>query len=298
MEKVCNAAALAITAVVLLQAQQPVEFEVASVKQDKTISWVRRPWSPNFDCEPIAKCGVSGNRFVEKFASLDDLLMDAYKVRRHQIVNAPAWADTGQDVYDVDARAAGQTLPLDQARLMLQALLADRFQLKIHHETRELPVYALVAGKGGSKLTPSDKPCDLPGLQVQPRDGKSGDKTANKNPDPEQSALMGIQAWTHMPEMLEGRLDRPVVDKTGYDAPTYCMPTGDAALVTLILQLGPGGGAGRGGDPQNRTAIPDADSTGPSIFTAVEDLWGLKLEAQKAPVDVIVIDHVERPSDN
>lgn len=297
MKAIISVVACTIAGAILAQA--PLAFEVASVKQDKKYSWVRRPWSPNVDCGPIAKCGVSGNRFVEEFASLDDLIMDAYKVRRYQIVNAPSWADTGQDVYDIDARAAGETLTLDQARVMLQTLLADRFQLKVHHETRDLPVYALVTGKGGSKLTASETPCNLPGFQTQRPDSKGGTKAGDKNADPKinPSELMGIQAWIHTPEMLEGRLDRPVVDKTGYDAPTYCTASGDAALVTLIMQLGPGGG-GRGGDPQNRTAIPDADSAGPSIFSAVEDLWGLKLEAQKAPVDVIVIDKVERPSEN
>ncbi len=68
--------------------------------------------------------------------------------------------------------------------------------------------------------------------------------------------------------------------------------------MVVLMEAGPGGGAGRGGDPQNRTAIPDADSAGPSIFTAVEEKWGLKLESQKAAVDVLVIDRVERPSEN
>lgn len=278
-----------------LLAQGPLAFEVASVKQDKTYSWIRRPWSPKVDCGPIAKCGVTGNRFVEMFASLDDLLMDAYKVRRYQIIDAPSWADTGQNVYDVDARAAGETLTLDQARLMLQTLLADRFQLKVHHEIRELPVYALVPAKGGSKLTGSQTPCNLPGFVSQRRDGKASDKNADEGIPAAES--MGIQAWIHVPEMLGDRLDRPVVDQTGFDAPAYCTASGDAALITLSRQLGPGGG-GRGGDPQNRTALPDADSTDPSVFSAVEDLWGLKLEARKAAVDVIVIDRVERPSEN
>ncbi len=138
-------------------------FEVASIKQNTRYSWVRRPWSPNVDCAPIGHCGVSGNRFTEEFASLDDLIMDAFGVKRYQIVNLPSWGDTGKDVYDVEARAAeGQTLSLAEARRMLQTLLAERFQLKVHHEMRELPVYALVKGKGAPKLKPTDKQCAFP----------------------------------------------------------------------------------------------------------------------------------------
>ncbi len=68
--------------------------------------------------------------------------------------------------------------------------------------------------------------------------------------------------------------------------------------MVLIMSMGPGGGAGRGGDPQNRTTIPEADSVAPSVFVAVEEKWGLKLEPQKSSADVLVIDRVERPSEN
>ena len=145
------------------QSQTPPAFEVASVKEDKSHQWVRRPWSPNVDCGPVAKCGLFGNRFSDQVASLDDLLMDAYSVKRFQISGLPAWGDTGTDVYDVEATIGGDRAPtLDEARVMLQTLLAERFQLKIHRETRELPVYALVVAKNGPKLKPSDTPCNFP----------------------------------------------------------------------------------------------------------------------------------------
>jgi uncharacterized protein (TIGR03435 family) len=277
-------------------------FEVASVKPDKRISWVRRPWTPDVNCAGIGHCGVSGNRFIEDYASLDDLIMDAYRVRRYQIVNAPSWADTGQDVYQIEAKAAGDSLTLDQARLMLQNLLKDRFQLKIHHETRDLPVYALMPGKNGTKLVPSQKACAIPGLMQQGTADKGGAKQGDKAPaagapEDRDDALSMIQSWAIIPELLAGRLDRPVVDKTGFEAPSYCLADGNDALMSLLMKLGPGGG-GRGGDPQNRTAVPDADSTAPSIFSLTEELWGLKLDAQKSAADVLVIDHVERPSEN
>ncbi len=180
--------AAVIVVLVKAQTEAPPTFEVASVRQDKRYSWVRRPWSANVDCGPIAKCGLLGNRFNEEFASLDDLIMDAYKVKRFQIAGLPSWGDTGQDVYDVEAKVEGDHPTLDQARRMLQTLLADRFQLKLHHEQRELPVYALVPGKNGSKLVPTEKPCMLPG-------GRGGDTGGD---------LSLIQQWAIVPEILSG----------------------------------------------------------------------------------------------
>jgi uncharacterized protein (TIGR03435 family) len=298
------------------QSAPPPSFDVASVRQDTRHSWVRRPWTPNIDCAPIGQCGVSGSRFTEEFASLDDLIMDAYKVKRYQIANLPKWGDTGQDVYDIDARVEGDRTPtLDEARQMLQTLLADRFQLKLHHETRELPVYALVVGKNGPKLAPRRDPCTLPGLVVRDgpgrggntggderggagagRDAKDGDKKGGDKGGGGKD-LGFIQTWAIIPEILSGMTDRPVIDRTGLEEPAYCTLDGQDPLMTVIMQVGPLGG-GRGGDPENRTAIPDPGSTGASIFTAVEEKWGLKLEPQKAPVDVLVIDRVERPSEN
>jgi hypothetical protein len=154
---------------------------------------------------------------------------------------------------------------LDQARRMLQA--------------RDLRVYALVVGKNGPKLKPRQENCSMRGMVV--RDGAgSGGKEGNKCGSGVDLGF--IQWWAFIREMLSGRADRPVIDKTGFEAQR----------------------AGRGGHPQNQTAIPDPDSTRASAFTAVEEKWGLKLEPQKAPVDVLAIDrapqppHVERPSGN
>ena len=97
--------------------------------------------------------------------------MDAYQVRRFQLVGLPDWGDSGKDVYDVAARfPEGRAPSLEIARRMLQTLLAERFQLKLHRETRELPVYALVAGKGGPKLKPAaaGQACDGDALADDP----------------------------------------------------------------------------------------------------------------------------------
>jgi len=283
------------------QSEAPPAFEVASVRLHPIpAGMMRRPWSPNIDCGPIAQCGLSGNRFNE-VASLTDLIMDAYKVKRFQISGLPSWGDSGRDVYDVAATMPeGGTPTLDQARRMLQTLLADRFQLKIHHESKELPVYALVIGKNGPKLKATTVACGLPeigggGGRGGAKGGDGGSKGGGNGRGG--GALTLLQSWALMPEMLSMFADRPVIDKTGLEAPAYCTLDGLDPLFSVIMLVGPGAGGGRGGD-QARTAIPDADSAGASIFTAVEEKWGLKLEPQKAPVDVLAIDHVERPSEN
>jgi uncharacterized protein (TIGR03435 family) len=283
-------------------AQTQPSFEVASVRQHPIpVGMMRRPWSPNIDCGPIAQCGLSGNRFNE-VASLVDLIMDAYKVKRFQISGLPSWGDSGHDVYDIAATMPeGGTPTLDQARRMLQTLLADRFQLKIHHESKELPVYALVIGKNGSKLKPTAVACGLPEAydgSVSRAGVKLGDVGAKGGGGRGGEALTLLNSWALMPEMLSMFADRPVIDKTGLDAAAYCTLDGMDPLFSVIMQVGPGaGGGGRGGE-QARTTIPDADSNGASIFTVIEEKWGMKLEPQKAPVDVLAIDHVERPSEN
>jgi uncharacterized protein (TIGR03435 family) len=285
------------------QSEAPPAFEVASVRQHPIpVGMMRRPWSPNIDCGPIAQCGLSGNRFNE-VASLTDLIMDAFKVKRFQIAGLPSWGDSGRDVYDIAATMPeGGTPTLDQARRMLQTLLADRFQLKLHHETKDLPVYGLVIAKNGPKLKPTTVACGLP----EAPGGGGGGRGASKGGDGggggggghSAGALTLLNSWALMPEMLSMFADRPVVDKTGLQEPAYCTLDGQDPLFSVIMLVGPGaGGGGRGGE-QARTAIPDADSSGASIFTAVEEKWGLKLEPQKAPVDLLVIDHVERPSEN
>jgi uncharacterized protein (TIGR03435 family) len=280
------------------QSAMPPAFEVASVKQDTRHSFVRRPWSPNIDCGPIAKCGIIGDRFNDEFASLTDLIMDAYKVRRYQVLGLPDWGDTGHDVYDVEAKIGSSEAPtLDQARLMLQTLLTERFQLKIHHETRELPVYALVVTKNGPKLAPTDKVCAPPAPPGSASAGRGGKNSDDANAP--RRSLSLLESWVLIPERLAGRAGRPIVDKTGFDATAYCTLDGMDPFAVLMREMGPGGGGGgRNGPPRAADAAEDPGARGVSLFTAIEEKWGLKLEPQKGPVDVLVIDHVERPSEN
>lgn len=273
-------AAIAATLTLHAQPNPPLSFDVASVKlHDMPQGFVRRPWSPNIECPPW-HCGIAGDRFTEDVASLADLVMDAYRVRRFQVLNLPDWGDSGHDVYDITAKipAAPQPATLDQVRRMLQSLLADRFQLKFHRETRDFPVYNLVVARTGSKLISAPgKPCDnLPGR-------------AGGDPN-----LPFLTSWDRMPEILGMIADRPVIDKTGYDG-HFCTTDGQEALFSLDMR-GLMGGRGRGAvDPP---APSDPDTAAPPLSVQVQQKWGLRLEPQKGPVDVIVIDHVSRPSAN
>jgi uncharacterized protein (TIGR03435 family) len=158
---------------------------------------------------------------------------------------------------------------------MLQSLLADRFQLTVHRETKELPIYTLVIAKGGPKLREA-KPGD-PGAGDMKGSQISGDLTAQAVP-----IATLVQSLTQM-------LGHPVSDKTElkgvYDFKLQFTPDD---------RLQPPSGA----PPNFRFPLPPADSNAPSLFDALQEQLGLKLESGKGPAEVMVIDHVERPSEN
>jgi uncharacterized protein (TIGR03435 family) len=158
---------------------------------------------------------------------------------------------------------------------MLQTLLAERFQLKLHHEARDLPVYALVVGKGRSKLKRAlvGQTCDGDALE--------DDSTAAFH-----------TSWDLVPELLGVFAGRPVIDKTGMSG-HYCTADGRDAMSALDMRAIMGGRGGRRGAPET-----NASDSGANVFSEVQQKWGLRLEAQKGPADVVVIDHVERPSAN
>ena len=253
----------------LSKAQAPTTpvFEVASLKRRPVPRGIIvKPWLPTFQCPPKSNCGILGTRFREEAVSLAELIVDAYKIKKFQIAGLPAWGDSGSDVYDLEARVTGETPPaVDEVRLMLQAFLADRFQLRIHHESRQLSVYSLVAAKNGAKLIPDKAPC-----LVVPGVGGNAPRTRPKTDD-------APLPWPFYAEFLAGRARQPVIDETGLDrGGGYCTADGVDPLLALMFAM----------------------QDGASVFTAVEEKWGMKLESKKAPVDVIVIDKVERPSEN
>ncbi len=196
--------------------------------------------------------------------SLQVIIKQAYGiVEDSRILGAPSWLkDT---FYSIDAKVSGDDaaafakLSKDQRNLMLQELLADRFKLKAQRETRDFPIYALVVAKNGTKLK-------------EWKPGESGTPMMRMKDRGEIEATGSTLDF--LPVLLTRELDRPVVDKTGL-----------TGKYDFTLQFTP-------------AASESTDSTAPSIFTAIQEQLGLKLEPQKAPMDVLVIDHIEPPSPN
>jgi uncharacterized protein (TIGR03435 family) len=210
---------------------------------------------------------IRGPRFTTTATSVSDLIMFAYEIQARQIADAPRWLET--EKYDVTGLPPDGGQPNRQElRLMVRTLLADRFDLTFHQEKKELPVFRIAASKTGPKLSNSSDP------NGNPRVGfGSGVITAK-------SATISDFA-----EFLQRYLlDRPVVDRTGltgkYDFTLNWTPDS--------LQT-----AGHDFPPTDR---PTLDV--PDFFTAIQQQLGLKLESVKEPVDIFVIDHVERPSEN
>ncbi|HEX4006395.1 MAG TPA: TIGR03435 family protein [Acidobacteriaceae bacterium] len=256
------------------------EFAVASIKPDKSGTMgVRLMFGPD---------GFTGTNIPLKL-----LIREAYGVNDDQISGAPDWTDTTR--FDIDAKvdsadvAAMKDLTFDQRKQMVAALLVDRFALKIHTETKDLPVYALVIGKGGSKLHAA-KPGDTYPNGLKGPDGEHGGAGMIMFNASGQLTAQGVPL-SNLLRILSQQTGRTVVDKTGL--------TGN---FDFTLQLPPMHGPmamphAPGDKPPGADEGAD-DNTGPSIFTAVEDQLGLKLESQKAPLPLIVIDHVEQPSEN
>jgi uncharacterized protein (TIGR03435 family) len=215
---------------------------------------------------------MNGRNFSTINTSLADLMTFAYGVQKKQILGVPEWAES--EKYDLGGKPDGDGMPSDrQLKGMMQKLLADRFKLKFHHDKKELSVYALTVSKTGSKLTKSEAdPNGLPGLFF-----RGLGKFVVRN------ATMADFAGT----MQTTALDRPIVDQTGlvgrFDFTLNWTP--DEFQFT---DLGP-----RRPPPASDDAAKD-----PDLFTAIQQQLGLKLEATKAPADVLVIDHVEKPSEN
>lgn len=217
---------------------------------------------------PVTTVGISysGPRFTAEAMSADNLITFAYDLKDYQVSGVPSWADSqnlGCDRYDVAAKAEGdETLKKDPARVMVQSLLAERFHLQFHREMKDLPVYALMVAKGGHKLKEhtSDEPR---GLNM--RGGPNAiELTSTGTP----VSLLVSQISKH------NGVDRIVVDRTGL--------TG-----IYDYKLSWAGGLGARGD-----------SDAVTIFTALQEQLGLRLEPQRAPMEVLVVDHIEKPSEN
>jgi uncharacterized protein (TIGR03435 family) len=238
-------------------------------------------------------------------ASMEMLLMTAFDVKGYQITG-PSWLQT--EHYDVTAKIPPGTTD-EQFRLMLQNLLKERFHMAVHHDSKELPIYALVVAKNGPKLKeaavePAPPEGALP--PEPPARGKDGFPQLPKG----RRGLMFMmnagriraagnqQSMSDLCNALAMNLDRPVVDQTGlkgkYDFTMDFAP--EPGTIAKMKALGPAGAPG--GDAGGPAPAPDADS-GPSIFTALQEQLGLKLEPKKGPVELIVVDNLEKaPTEN
>lgn len=254
-----------LTSCLYAQSAQAPSYEVASVKIDRG--------GPN---RPVIWRETPDGLIVSS-VTLELLIRQAYGIQSYQIERAPEWAN--QVEYDISARIDDaesrhlRTLTKEQVqaerRLMLQALLADRFQLALHHETKEGPVYALAIAKNGPKFQEATPPA-RPEMPISMGGGLLTFK------DAPMSTLVRLIAQV---------IGRPVLDYTGL--------TGNYAFT---LKWTPDEF-----DLPANTQQSDETSVEPngtSIFTVIQDQLGLKLEATKAPIDSLVIDHVSRPSPN
>jgi uncharacterized protein (TIGR03435 family) len=234
-------------------------FEVATIKPSK----------PDEQRKAII---VQGRRMHIINQPLSRMISFSYGVQVKQIIGLPAWADT--DKYDIDAEPDGEGMPNDkQWKGMIQKLIVERYKFTFHRDKKELSVYVLSVAKTGPKLTKSEgDPNGLPGLFFRGRPGDLGVRNANM------ADFVGL---------LQGAvLDRPVVDQTGltgrFDFTLNWTPD-DSQFAGMGAKIPP---------PTDSANAP------PSLYTAIQEQIGLKLDATKALADVIVIDHVEKPSEN
>jgi uncharacterized protein (TIGR03435 family) len=237
------------------------EFEVATIK----------PSDPN-----RPGWGITVNRSGLLNTNLSDLIKFAYNMHPKQLVGAPAWVDS--DKFDISAKPDIPGMPsVNQMKAMLQKLLADRFNLKFHHENKELTVYAITVAKGGEKIKKEENSTlPIPGFGGMPQRGFN----VRNGTIAEFANVMQAQF-----------MELPVVDQTGLGDTRY----------SFVLKWTPDpsqrSGFGGGPPPNGPPAVPDADAP-PDLFAAMQQQLGLKMGTTKAMVDVMAIDKVDKPSEN
>ena len=246
----------------VVPAQQPdasrrLTFEVATIRPAKP--------DPEGGIHPLP----GGQEYWARDVPIKLIISLMYKLPMRQIEGGPAWV--GNDDYDIDAKAEEPTT-IDNLHLMFQNLLADRFNLKYHMETRQGPVYALTVDKAGVKMTRNPNAEAWSGNY--PIDGRGrGDFTGTRVTTKYLCYWLGL--------MLQ-RDERPVVDET------HLTGTWDFTL-KFLPELPPG---------VSRDQLPPDLADRPSLFDAMPEQLGLRLEPAQGPVQYFVIDHIDRPSPN
>lgn len=212
-----------------------------------------------------------GERYEARNCTIKMMVQVAYRVKPEQIVGGPAWLDTGR--FDMDAKAEKPS-SAGELHVMLMNMLVDRLRLKFHREKREMPIYALTVGGAATKLKPHEA-------------ANGGDPWIDQTEAPFLHIRMKAMyaPMDYFAYRLSLLMDRPVVDLTD-------LPGGYDFNLEFTRDPPPGFPAG------GRINGEEVDTSGPTVFAAVEQQLGLRLKAQKGPADVIVIDHAEPPSDN
>ena len=286
---VCSGALMVILALAHARAQTPADkptFEVASVREN-TADDSRMM----FGIQP-------GGRFTAT-APLGQIIRQAYGLQRSQLIGAPDWVETTR--FDIVAKAESEIQggppggPPGPLNFMLQDLLEDRFKLRAHRETREMPVYALVVARSdrklGAGLRPS--PTDCAAMRGRGR-GDRGAGAPSAGPPPGERPFCGVRLapnqilaggvpFAQLTQVLSQVTQRHVVDRTGLEGNFDV----DLTFTPDRMPQGP--------LPPGVT-LPPIDPNGPSVFTALQEQLGLKLESERAPIEVLVVDHVERPT--
>jgi uncharacterized protein (TIGR03435 family) len=286
-------------------AQAKMSFDAASIKPSEAGTFGTR----------IMLGGGAGGRFSASGMTIRQLIVQAYGLMDFQITGGPGWITS--DRYDIEATpGAGITPTQQQNREMLQSLLEERFQLKVRRETKSMPAYNLVVAKGGSKMKlsadqtppgPAGPPPAGPppggapgaafgttrvggpgaGIGVGPGGGPGGGAVPRGLIRMSPGGISGqAMPMTQFANMLAGQLGRPITNSTGL-----------AGLFDVELTWTPDRTPAQGTLPPG-IELPRVDPNGATIFTALQEQLGLKLENTSQPGEVLTIERIEKPSEN
>ena len=244
----------------------PLAFEVASIKAAP----------PPTGMGIRVGIGQDKGRITMSNVNLRMLLARAYKIKEHQLV-APDWMDSAR--FDIVAKLP-EGATSDQVPEMIQTLLADRFKVTIHKESKVLPIYAMIVAKGGPKMKEAEADGNLRVMM-----------------SPKGREMSGKATLSRLADALSNMMDRPVVDETElkgvFEIDLTWSP--DESDSPRLREGGGPAGAHEGGEGGKFQDTADA----PNIFVALQEKMGLKLEARKSPADIIVVDSAEKvPTEN
>ena len=277
-------------------AQSKLSYDAASIK----------PSDPTQFATRIMIGGGQGGRFSANGMTVRQMIIQAYGIQDFQLTGGPGWI--ANDRFDIEATPpSGVSVTGPQNQEMLQSLLEERFQLKIRRETKPLPGYSLVLAKGGSKMKPSADQTPLtpgappagvppaPGGIATVRPGLGGPALGGPSTGLAARGMMrmspgsisgGAMQMPQFVQILSRQLGRTVVDNTGL-----------TGLFDVELNYTPDRTPPQGALPPG-VVLPQIDPDGPTIFTALQEQLGLRLESTTQPGDMLTIERIEKPSEN